>query len=237
MELFFEGFVQAYKLIIDFSSGVFLPLIKTLQITGIAIVVSLILGLPLGLLLGLSQVRGKQLMLSVINSAMGLPPVVVGLFVSLLLWRSGILGGLGLMYSSTAMVVAEVVIALPLVIGLTSASVLELDERLKWQILSMGASKLQLYYKILIESRVGVAAAIIAGFGGIISEVGAAMMVGGNIEGQTRVLTTAIVLETRSGHFDIAIALSLILLALTLLINIALTRIQKENKLWNRVWT
>lgn len=237
MELFFEGFVQAYKLIIDFSSGVFLPLIKTLQITGIAIVVSLILGLPLGLLLGLSQIRGKQLLLSVINSAMGLPPVVVGLFVSLLLWRSGILGGLGLMYSSTAMVIAEVVIALPLVIGLTSASVLELDERLKWQILSMGASKLQLYYKILIESRVGVAAAIIAGFGGIISEVGAAMMVGGNIEGQTRVLTTAIVLETRSGHFDIAIALSLILLALTLLINIALTRIQKENKLWNRVWT
>lgn len=189
------------------------------------------------MLLGFSNLKGKRFILSLVNSAMGLPPVVVGLIVSLLLWRSGIFGELGLMYTPTAMIVAECIIALPLVIGLTFAAVQNLDPKLRWQILSLGASRAQLYWKILIETRVAVAAAVIAGFGGIISEVGAAMMVGGNIEGETRVLTTAIVLETRSGHFDRAIALSITLLFLTLIISFALTRVQqKDGKVWNRIW-
>lgn len=236
MDLIGQGILKAFHLIAGASYSVWAPLLQTLQITGLAIVITLLIGLPLGLFIGLSQFRGKQLILSIVNSAMGLPPVVVGLFVSLLLWRSGVFGALGLMYTPGAMVIAEVIIALPLVIGLTAATIKNMKEGIKWQIISLGASKLALYRKMLIESRIGVAAAVIAGFGGIISEVGAAMMVGGNIEGQTRVLTTAIVLETRSGRFETAIALSVILLSLTLLINIALTRIQKDNKLWNRIW-
>lgn len=220
-----------------FLLSVWEPFIRTVQITGIATLITVIIGIPIGLFLGFNQFKGNRLILAFINSAMGLPPVVVGLFVSMLFWRSGILGGLGLMYTPAAMVIAEFFIALPLVVGLTFAAVQELEPKLRWQILSLGASKLELYKKILIESRIAVTAAVIAGFGGIISEVGAAMMVGGNIEGQTRVLTTAIVLETRSGHFDKAIALSLILLSLTLVISIVFTRIQqKDRKSWNRIW-
>jgi len=236
MDIFLDGFSKAYQLLVEPAASVWVPLLKTLQITGIAIFITLITGLPLGLFLGLSEFKGKQLIVVILNTGMGLPPVVVGLFVSLLLWRSGIFGSLRLMYTPMAMILAEIVIALPLVTGFTFASVRNLNEKLKWQILSFGASKIEMYKKILIEGRIAFAAAVIAGFGGIISEVGAAMMVGGNIEGQTRVLTTAIVLETRSGHFDVAIALSMILLSLTLLINVGMTRIQKENVAWNRIW-
>lgn len=236
MDLFIQGFTKAIYLITSSSAEIWVPLLNTLKITGTSIVITLFFGIPLGLLLGFSTFKGKHFIFSVVNSAMGLPPVVAGLFVSLLLWRSGIFGSLGLMYTPMAMIIAETIIALPLVIGLTAAAVQDLNIGYRWQILSLGATKFELYKKVVIESRVGVAAAIIAGFGGIISEVGAAMMVGGNIEGQTRVLTTAIVLETRTGDFDTAIALSLILLTLILLISIALTRAQKDNKKWNRIW-
>ena len=169
------------------------------------------------------------------NTGMGLPPVVVGLFVSLFLWRSGPLGFLELIYSPTAMVVAQVIIAFPIVAGLTMASFQSLDPKLSLQLLGIGTSRPQLLWLLCKEARLPLLAAVMAGFGGVISEVGASMMVGGNIRGQTRVLTTATVLETGKGNFDIAIALSVILLSLTFAINFFLTRIQQREQLrWPR---
>jgi tungstate transport system permease protein len=162
---------------------------------------------------------------------MGLPPVVVGLFVSLFLWRSGPLGFLELIYSPSAMVIAQVIIALPIVAGLTLASFQNLDPKLSLQLLGIGASKIQLLWLLAREARLPLLAAVMAGFGGVISEVGASMMVGGNIRGQTRVLTTATVLETGKGNFDVAIALSVILLSLSFAINFFLTRIQQREQL------
>ncbi len=237
MDLFVNSLEKAYGLIVGTSINVWSPLFMTLQITSGAILISVLIGLPIGMYIGLNTFRGRQILFSFINTAMGLPPVVVGLFVSLLLWRSGVLGQLGLMYSSAAMVIAEVTIALPLVIGLTAVAVQNLDPKMKQQIISLGASRTELYKKILFETKIAVFAAVIAGFGAVVSEVGAAIMVGGNIEGQTRVLTTAIVLETRNGNFSTAVALSLILLMLTLLINSVLTRFQQKDGIhWNRIW-
>jgi tungstate transport system permease protein len=167
---------------------------------------------------------------------MGLPPVVVGLFVSLFLWRSGPLGFLDLIYSPTAMVIAQVVIAFPIVAGLTLASFQNINPLLGVQLLGIGASKPQRLWLLCKEARLPLLAAVMAGFGGVISEVGASMMVGGNIRGQTRVLTTATVLETGKGNFEIAIALSVILLSLTFAINFLLTRIQQREHLrWPRL--
>ena len=157
--------------------------------------------------------------------------MVVGLFVSIFLWRSGPLGFMELIYSPTAMVIAQVIIAFPIVAGLTMASFQALDPKLGLQLLGIGASKPQLLWLLCKEARLPLLAAVMAGFGGVISEVGASMMVGGNIRGQTRVLTTATVLETGKGNFDIAIALGLILLALTFTINFFLTRIQQREHL------
>jgi tungstate transport system permease protein len=161
---------------------------------------------------------------------MGLPPVVVGLAVFLLLARSGPLGGLELLYTPTAMIVAQVVIATPLVAGVSLAALQGLDRRLHVQILSLGASRLQLYAKLVVEARLSLVAALAAGFGAIISEVGAVMMVGGNIRGETRVMTTAIVLETRQGHYVQAVVLGVALLFLTLLANWALTAVQQRRQ-------
>jgi tungstate transport system permease protein len=162
---------------------------------------------------------------------MGLPPVVVGLFVSIFLWRSGPLGLLELLYTPTAMVIAQLVIAFPIVAGLTMAAFQTLNPNLSLQLLGIGASKLQLLWLLCKEARLPLLAAVMAGFGGVISEVGASMMVGGNIRGQTRVLTTATVLETGKGNFEIAIALGLILLILTFAVNFLLTHIQQREQL------
>jgi tungstate transport system permease protein len=185
----------------------------------------------LGIVLALRRFRGRDVTVALINTGMGLPPVVVGLFVSIFLWRSGPLGFMELIYSPTAMVIAQVIIAFPIVAGLTMASFQALDPKLGLQLLGIGASKPQLLWLLCKEARLPLLAAVMAGFGGVISEVGASMMVGGNIRGQTRVLTTATVLETGKGNFDIAIALGLILLALTFAINFILTRIQQREQL------
>jgi tungstate transport system permease protein len=166
---------------------------------------------------------------------MGLPPVVVGLFISILLWRSGPLGFLELIYTPTAMIIAQVVIAFPIVAGLTMATFQTLNPTLSLQLAGIGASKPQLLWLLCKEARLPLLAAVMAGFGGVISEVGASMMVGGNIRGQTRVLTTATVLETGRGNFDVAIALGLILLVLTFAVNFVLTRMQQREQLrWSR---
>lgn len=196
-----------------------------------AILLSMVVGIPLGVWLGIRRFLGRGLLVTLVNTGMGLPPVVVGLFVFLLLARSGPLGGFELLYTPTAMVIAQVIIATPLVIGVTLAAIQGLDERLRLQILSLGASPLQYFWKLIIEARLSLLAALAAGFGSIISEVGAVMMVGGNLRGETRVMTTAIVLETRQGDFSMAIALSLILLLLALLINWLFTWLQQRRAL------
>ena len=200
----------------------------SLQISGLATGLSLLFGLPLGTLLALGRFPGRSFVLSIVNTGMGLPPVVVGLFVAIMLWRSGPLGYLDLIYTPTAMVIAQVIIAFPVVSGLTTAALQALDPRLQLQLLGLGASRPQMIWMLWREARLPLLAALMAGFGSIISEIGASMMVGGNIRYQTRVLTTAIVLDTNMGDFQSAIALAILLLIITFLINWALTWIQQR---------
>jgi tungstate transport system permease protein len=200
----------------------------SLQISAIATAISLLVGLPLGTLLALGRFPGRSLALSLVNTGMGLPPVVVGLFVALLLWRSGPCGDLELIYTPAAIVIAQVIIAFPVVTGLTATALQSLNPRLELQLLGLGASKVQIVLALWREARLPLLAALMAGFGAVISEVGASMMVGGNIRYQTRVLTTAIVLETSRGNFDLAIGLGVLLLGITFLINWALTWIQQR---------
>ena len=200
----------------------------SLQVSAIATIISLLIGLPFGTWLALGDFRGRSFILSIINTGMALPPVVVGLVVAIMLWRSGPLGELRLIYTPIAIIIAQTVIAAPVVTGLTAAALEALDQRLKQQLLGLGASRLQMIWYLWREARLPLLAALMAGFGSVISEVGASMMVGGNIRGQTRVLTTAIVLETSKGEFRAALALSALLLVLTYLINLALTWIQQR---------
>lgn len=211
-----------------FDGEVFQITMLSLQISGIATGISLLIGLPLGTILGLGEFPGRAFCLSLVNTGMGLPPVVVGLAIAMMLWRSGPLGNLQLIYTPMAIIIAQIVIAAPMVIGLTAAALQSLDPRLRLQLYGLGASRWQMIWILWREARLPLLAALMAGFGAVISEVGASMMVGGNIRYQTRVLTTAIVLETGKGNFTIAIALGALLLLITFLINWMLTSIQQR---------
>ncbi len=218
----------------DVSAELVEIIILSLQVSGAALLISTLIGIPIGVLLGLNRFFGRRLMIALLYTGMGFPPVVIGLFVYLLLSRSGPLGSLHLpfipaLFTPGAMVLAQTIIAFPLVSGFTMAAVMGVDPHLRQQVMALGATKQQAALAVLMEARVGVVVAIIAGFGGIISEVGAVMMVGGNIEGRTRVLTTAIVLSTRQGEFNLAIALGLILLGITFLVNVAMLRLQGKS--------
>jgi tungstate transport system permease protein len=202
----------------------------SLRVSGMATAISLLIGLPFGTLLALGKFPGRSFLLSLINTGMALPPVVVGLAVAMTLWRSGPLGDLHWIYTPTAIVIAQTVIAAPVVTGLTAAALQQLNPRLQLQLYGLGASRIQMILSLWREARLPLLAAVMAGFGSVISEVGASMMVGGNIRGQTRVLTTAIVLETSKGEFEQAIALSVLLLVITFMINWALTWIQQRGK-------
>jgi tungstate transport system permease protein len=202
----------------------------SLSVSGLATTISLLIGLPLGTVLALSVFRSRGLVLSVVNTGMALPPVVAGLVIALMLWRSGPLGDLNLIYTPAAIVIAEVVIATPVILGLAAAGIGQLDPRLQLQLQGLGASRLQTVWWLWREARLSLLAALMAGFGSVISEVGAAMMVGGNISGQTRVLTTAIVLDVGRGDFGTAIALGGILLALAFLLNGVLTWAQQSGQ-------
>lgn len=200
----------------------------SLQVSATATLISLLIGLPFGTWLALGNFRARSFLLSIINTGMALPPVVVGLVVAMSLWRSGPLGDLKLIYTPVAIIIAQTIIAAPVVTGLTAAALEALDPRLQQQLLGLGASRPQMIWYLWREARLPLLAALMAGFGSVISEVGASMMVGGNIRGQTRVLTTAIVLETSRGEFEQALALSTLLLVLTYLINLGLTWIQQK---------
>ncbi|MCP4363016.1 MAG: ABC transporter permease subunit [Chloroflexi bacterium] len=203
----------------------------SLQVSGSALLISIFIGIPIGVFLGLGRFIGRPLVVMLTYTGMGFPPVVVGLLVYLLLSRNGLLGQYSLfflpkLFTPGAMILAQSIIALPLVIGFTMAAVMSVDPQLQQQIRSLGATPWQTAVTILTEARVGVIIAVVAAFGRIIAEVGAVMLVGGNIEGRTRVLTTAIVLETRKGNFDQAIALGIVLLTLALIVNIIMLRLQ-----------
>jgi tungstate transport system permease protein len=211
-------------------SDIFEVTLLSLQVSTIATLISLMIGLPFGTWLALGNFRGRSFLLSIVNTGMALPPVVVGLVVAMTLWRSGPLGDFRLIYTPVAIILAQTIISAPVVMGLTAAALEALDPRLQQQLLGLGASRTQMIWMLWREARLPLLAALMAGFGSVISEVGASMMVGGNIKGQTRVLTTAIVLETSKGEFGNALALSALLLVLTYLINLALTLIQQKGR-------
>jgi tungstate transport system permease protein len=230
MDMIWDGIKQAFLLLIHGDPQVLQIAWLSLLISGSATLISLGVGIPLGAVLGLTRFPGRRFVVSLVNTGMGLPPVVVGLVVSMFLWRNGPLGILHIMYTPYAMVIAQFVIALPIVVGFTMAATQSLDPKLRLQITSLGASRVQLGWMLLKEARLPLLAAIMAGFGAIISEVGASMMVGGNIQGETRVLTTDIVGENSKGEFAYAIALSIILLILVYAVNLVLTMVQQRSK-------
>jgi tungstate transport system permease protein len=230
VELIADGIRDAWRLFWSGDREVLEIMWLSLQISGLATLISLVFGLPLGTWLALGAFPSRRFWLSAVNTGMALPPVVVGLAVSLMLWRSGPLGELEWIYTPAAIVIAQVIIAWPVVTGLTVAALQQLDPRLRLQILGLGASRPQLVWLLWREARLPLLAALMAGFGAVISEVGASLMVGGNLRFHTRVLTTAIVLETGKGEFARAIALSLILLLLAFMVNLGLTWIQQRKK-------
>jgi tungstate transport system permease protein len=230
MELILDGIIKAFQLLFTFNPEVLGITWLSLQISGAATLISVLIGISSGTVVALNNFPGKRFLVSVVNTGMGLPPVVVGLFVMIFLWRNGPLGFLGILYTPAAMIIAQATIATPIVMGITIAAIQNLPPKLRLQILSLGATRLQMVGFLLREARLPLLAAIMAGFGGVISEVGASIMVGGNIKGYSRVLTTATVMESGMGNFDMAIALGIILVLLTFLVNYLLTVIQQRER-------
>lgn len=230
MDLIWNGVKKAFWLLITLDPEVLSITFLSLKISGTATLISLFLGVILGTIIALKEFSGRRFLVSLVNTGMGLPPVVVGLFVTILLWRNGPLGFLGILYTPTAIIIAQAIIATPIVTGITLAAMQALPPNLRLQILALGATRLQMFWLLIKEAKIPLLAGAMAGFGGVISEVGASIMVGGNIKGYSRVLTTATVMETSKGNFDLAIALSIILLFLAYLINAILTQIQQRER-------
>jgi tungstate transport system permease protein len=229
------GLQEGLRLLLSGDPYLWDIILRTGQVTGAALVVGSLLGIPLGALLGLTRFPGRRLVQTLIYTGMGLPPVLAGLAIYLLLSRNGILGPLDLpwipkLFTPEAMVLAQVLIATPLIAGFTMAAVAGVDPDLRRQVEALGATRLQVAWAVLREARLGVLVSLVAGLGSILSEVGAVMLVGGNIEGSTRVLTTAILLETRRGNFDLAIGLGVVLLGLSFLVNLGATQLQGKGR-------
>ena len=228
MESIIEGFRKAFFLIINLDAELLSIIFLSLKVSGIALILSTALGLPFGALVGLRKFPGKGVTISILNSFMGLPPVVVGLFLYLILSRSGPFGFMGLLYSPSAMIFAQSILAFPIVAALSHATIVKVDPIVKQASLALGATPLQVSVTVVKEARYGIMAAVIAALGRVMAEVGAILIVGGNIAGYTRVMTTTIALETDKGNFELAIALGIILLALSLLINTILHLFQRK---------
>ena len=231
MDTLLRAVADAWRLLVSLDAELLRVVGLTLRVTGGALLLAMLIGIPVGAVLGLRRrIPIEGCLVPLIYTGMGLPPVVVGLFVYLLLSNQGPLGDWRWLFTPAAMVMAQTMLALPLVMGLTLTAVQAIDPDLHLQIRALGATQWQLTWTILAEARTGLFAAIVAAFGAIISEVGAVMLVGGNIEGETRVLTTAIVLETRKGNFALALALGIILLTLAFIANWALYRLQASRR-------
>jgi tungstate transport system permease protein len=230
MQMILDGLREAVRLLVTLDPEVVRIVVLSLKVSGTATLVALLVGLSGGVALAFLRFPGRNIVVAAVNTGMGVPPVVVGLFVSILLWRNGPLGMLELLYTPTAMIAAQVVIATPIIMGISLAALQALPEKLRWQAVGLGASRLQTVWILVREARLPLLAAVMAGFGGVISEIGASIMVGGNIKGYTRVLTTATVMETSRGNFEIAIGLGILLLLLTFGVNATLTKIQQRER-------
>jgi len=231
MDQLWNGILNGLRLLLSGDPSFWEIILVSVQVSGAALLISAAIGIPAGALMGLVYFPGRKLVNALIYTGMGLPPVVVGLAVYILLSRSGILGPLNLpwipeLFTVSAMIMAQVVIASPVIIGFTMSSVANVSADLRLQLRGLGATRLQVTLAVLWEARLGVIVALVGGLGSIISEVGAVMMVGGNIEGSTRVLTTAIMLETRQGDFGLAIGLGLVLLTISFMINFGIAQLQ-----------
>jgi len=228
MEQLWSGFVEALRLIANRDSELWDVTARTILVSGFATLLAMVIGVPVGYVLARGRFQGRTVVLGVVNTGMGLPPVVVGLFVWLMLVRSGPFGGFELIYTKRAMVIAQFLIAGPMVVGFTSAAVQALPEELPDLLAVLGAGRLRTLWILCREAHLGLLSAIMAGFGAVVSEVGASMTVGGNLQQSTRVLTTAIVTETGRGNNDRAIALGIILLVMAFLVNLLLTAVQQR---------
>lgn len=228
MNSIFEGFLQAFYLIIHFDPELFGIIALSLKVSGIALLIASSIGIPAGSFLGLKNFRGRGLLISLSNTFMGLPPVVVGLFVYLLLSRKGPLGFMALLYTPSAMVTAQTILVFPIVTSLCHSAIISVDPIIRQAARTLGATPFQAALTIIREARYGMYSGIIAGLGRAMGEVGAILIVGGNIAGHTRVMTTTIALETDKGNFELALALGIILITLSLSINICLHLIQKK---------
>ncbi|MFC0107338.1 ABC transporter permease [Kibdelosporangium aridum] len=226
MDVLGDGLIEALRLLLTGDQDTWAITGLTLRVSITATLIALVIGVPLGAVLALGRFRGRRVLLAVANTGMGLPPVVVGLFVTVLLWRSGPLGTFGLLYTPTAMVIAQAGIATPVVIALTAAALQQVDPDFVLQMRGLGATRARAFGALLLEAKLPLLAAGMAGFGAVVSEVGAAQMVGGNLAGETRVLTTAAVLATSRGQFALAIAFGLVLLAIAFAVNLAVTLAQ-----------
>lgn len=227
MDLFTDSLVEALRLLAQGNAYVLEIVLRSLHVSGAAVLLGIVLGLPVGVLVGLTRFRGRGAVIALIHTGFALPPVVVGLFVYMMLSSAGPAGRLEILFTPWAMILAQALLASPYVAGISLAAVQAVPAEVRLQALALGASPVRALATHLREARLGIGAAVIAGFGAVISEVGAVMMVGGNIAGETRVMTTAIVLETRRGNFATAMAFGLILLLIAFAVNLALTRAQQ----------
>jgi tungstate transport system permease protein len=228
MHFILQGFYEAMRLLFSGDSATYEIALRSLEVSVAALLVSLVVGVPAGAAIALTHFPGRRLLVAVVNTGMGVPPVVVGLIVALFLWRTGPLGSLHLMYTLQAMIIAQVLIALPIVAGLSLAALQQLDQGFRLQIMALGAGRWRTFLLLIREIRVPLMAAVMAAFGGVISEVGAVLMVGGNIVGQTQVLTTGIVTDVSMGLFASAVALAVVLMILSFSTNYAMTIIQQH---------
>ncbi|MBY9007296.1 MAG: ABC transporter permease [Candidatus Lokiarchaeota archaeon] len=225
---FLDGIVRAFVLLFTFDAELWNIILVSVRVSTTAIFIAILIGLPLGSYLGLKNFKGKKFLTNLLNTFMGFPPVVMGLIIFMLLSRSGPLGSLGLLYSTTAMILAQLLLAIPIIIGTTKAAIESGDPNIKETIISMGSTETQLCWELIKDSKRSIIAGILVAFGQAISEVGAVIIVGGNIRWNTRTFTTAIVLNTRMGEFGMAIALGVILIGITFILNYILTHIQTK---------
>ncbi len=228
MDSIIEGFRNAFHLIFSLDRELLTIILLSLNVSGTALIIATFLGLPLGIFIALKRLPGRGFLISILNTFMGLPPVVVGLFLYLLLSRSGPLGFMGLLYTPSAMVIAQTIIALPIVASLCHSAVISVDPVIRQASVTLGGTSFQAALAVTKEARYGIMSAVIAGFGRAMAEVGAILIVGGNIAGYTRVMTTSIALETDKGNFELGIALGIILLSISLVINSALHFVQRR---------
>ncbi len=228
MDSLTNGFTQAWRLIVTLDAELLGIIFLSFKVSGLALLVAVILGLPAGAAAGLARFRGKGLFISAMNTFMGLPPVAAGLFVYLMLSRKGPFGFLGLLYTPSAMIIAQTILAFPIVTALCHSAIVNVRPVISLAARTLGATPLQTTAAIIHEARYGIMSAVIAAFGRLMAEVGAILIVGGNIAGYTRVMTTTIALETDKGNFSLAIALGVILLALSFLINLGLHLVQRK---------